>query len=848
MVPPKPWLLPDTVSCPDGCLAPDIEYLLIPPKTAGDSKLKIHLRQRIQQKSRLVAELPNYGEIYFLGSAQLARPKTGVGVVAILATYNESRFIDACLAHLVSQGVTVYLLDNESTDNTVSIAEKWLGRGLIGIERLPRYGTFQLRTQLQRKQALALELKADWFIHVDADEILESPIGDLTLAEALAAVDEAGYNAVNFQEFTFIPTVESPDHDHPEYQRTMHHYYPFARILPNGIRAWKNGPEPVNLVASGGHCASIPEMRLCPVFFVMKHYQFLSVKHAIHRYARLNYDPKELDSGMHGGYTGWRNTLSEQLFGLPHAGDLRAIDCDRALDASEPRRTHYLETSTPLSRSASILKHTFCVVVPTYNRAHLLSRALDSLLNQTYRRWQCWIIDDGSTDDSSQVIRHYVDLDKRFHSIRFPENRGGVAANELGMQIACSKTSWWTRLGSDDFFLPHKLELDAQALRLHSATFGPFMVEALNGEPEVVRNLPITARQARHQLETPGGFAASWANVAARTEALDAVKQQFGSYVSPHLHNMEDLLFNFRLSRVADWVWRGRIEGELVIAPSAEVCKAHPAAEGIEHDSSWTRNPVGATANTVQTRDDAELSYGIIAAERHSLGWSVQRPRSMHTPAADGLGEVDARRLIGKLLWSRATCNWKVAEHGDRLGQIWEIGRDTASLAGSVAELGVARGGITRLLSAMFPHKNVYAIDGFTGLVDTDPKFDLLPAKTFADIEVETTREALRECKNVILYHGIFPAVIDARLSNDRFSLVHLDTDTYQSIRAGLRFFVPRLVRGGMIFIDDYGWDKAPGVQRAVDEMLPEWPDLSLCRTTPVQALLQAGSTLRESI
>src|SRR4029453_2677086 len=54
-------------------------------------------------------------------------------VVAILATYNEERFIEACLAHLAANGVEADLCDNDSTDRRVEIATSFLGRGLRGI-------------------------------------------------------------------------------------------------------------------------------------------------------------------------------------------------------------------------------------------------------------------------------------------------------------------------------------------------------------------------------------------------------------------------------------------------------------------------------------------------------------------------------------------------------------------------------------------------------------------------------------------------------------------------------------------------------------------------------------------
>src|SRR5438034_5426443 len=119
-------------------------------------------------------------------------------VVALLATYNEERFVGACVAHLVGQGMDVYLIDNGSTDRTLEIAEQRLGRGLIGIEHLPREGVYSWRPILERKAELAATLGADWFVHVDADEFRVPLSSRTTLAGALEEVDREGYNAVNF--------------------------------------------------------------------------------------------------------------------------------------------------------------------------------------------------------------------------------------------------------------------------------------------------------------------------------------------------------------------------------------------------------------------------------------------------------------------------------------------------------------------------------------------------------------------------------------------------------------------------------------------------------------------------
>ena len=74
-------------------------------------------------------------------------------VVALLAAYNEERFIGKCLEHLIGQGIEAYLMDNSSTDGTVEVAQNYLDRGLIGIENVPRPdGLHKLQVQLQKVQ------------------------------------------------------------------------------------------------------------------------------------------------------------------------------------------------------------------------------------------------------------------------------------------------------------------------------------------------------------------------------------------------------------------------------------------------------------------------------------------------------------------------------------------------------------------------------------------------------------------------------------------------------------------------------------------------------------------------
>ena len=102
-------------------------------------------------------------------------------VIAIISAYNEGDIISPVISHLVENGVDVYLIDNHSTDDTVDRARTWLGKGVVAIESFPDDScpgsepacAFPWSAILRRKEQLALELQADWFIHHDADEVRE---------------------------------------------------------------------------------------------------------------------------------------------------------------------------------------------------------------------------------------------------------------------------------------------------------------------------------------------------------------------------------------------------------------------------------------------------------------------------------------------------------------------------------------------------------------------------------------------------------------------------------------------------------------------------------------------------
>lgn len=97
----------------------------------------------------------------------------------------------------------------------------------------------------------------------------------------------------------------------------------------------------------------------------------------------------------------------------------------------------------------------FSVIIPTYNRAALLDRCLQSLTEQTFSDFEVLVCDDGSTDNSGDVVHQYAD--RLNIEYLWAENWGGPAAPR-NRGIAASKGEWVCFLDSDDWWTPNKLE------------------------------------------------------------------------------------------------------------------------------------------------------------------------------------------------------------------------------------------------------------------------------------------------------------------------------------------------------------------------------------------------------
>ncbi len=96
------------------------------------------------------------------------------------------------------------------------------------------------------------------------------------------------------------------------------------------------------------------------------------------------------------------------------------------------------------------------IIIPIFNRAYCLKRTIDSVLAQSYPNWRLWAVNDGSTDETSSILKTYAKLDQRIQIVE-TVNGGVSLARNIGVQQGIAP--WIAFLDSDDEWLPEKLEI-----------------------------------------------------------------------------------------------------------------------------------------------------------------------------------------------------------------------------------------------------------------------------------------------------------------------------------------------------------------------------------------------------
>lgn len=115
------------------------------------------------------------------------------------------------------------------------------------------------------------------------------------------------------------------------------------------------------------------------------------------------------------------------------------------------------------------MKPLISVVIPTYNRSEYLAESLNSVLNQTFKDFEVIVVDDGSNDSTSVLMKYFVKIDPRVKYIVKNQNEGIAKARNLG--ISHAKGDYISVHDSDDLMLPKKLAKSIRMLKKTKADF-----------------------------------------------------------------------------------------------------------------------------------------------------------------------------------------------------------------------------------------------------------------------------------------------------------------------------------------------------------------------------------------
>ncbi len=146
------------------------------------------------------------------------------------------------------------------------------------------------------------------------------------------------------------------------------------------------------------------------------------------------------------------------------------------------------------------------IIIPTYNRAKFISRALDSVFNQTYRDFEIIVIDDGSIDNTKEILDLYKNKIKYFYQT----NRGSAAARNRGIKE--SSGIYIAFLDSDDYWVSEKLEEQVKTLDSHpnvGIVYSRMLIINNKGEKIGMKPAGVSGRNFKELLQVWGDLPTS---------------------------------------------------------------------------------------------------------------------------------------------------------------------------------------------------------------------------------------------------------------------------------------------------------------------------------------------------
>lgn len=163
-----------------------------------------------------------------------------------------------------------------------------------------------------------------------------------------------------------------------------------------------------------------------------------------------------------------------------------------------------------------------------------------------------------------------------------------------------------------------------------------------------------------------------------------------------------------------------------------------------------------------------------------------------------------------------------------RCYELWKLTEQVSKFKhGSIIEIGVWRGGtgalIARQAKKLGIEDPVFLCDTFSGVVKSGPNDSFYKGGEHSDTSREITEELIFDTMgldNVKILHGIFPDETAHIVDNIKFRLCHIDVDVYNSARDIVDWIWEKMIPGGLLIYDDYGFVSCDGITKYVNEQM----------------------------
>ena len=132
------------------------------------------------------------------------------------------------------------------------------------------------------------------------------------------------------------------------------------------------------------------------------------------------------------------------------------------------------------------------IITPSYNSERYIAHTINSILFQSFQDWELLIIDDCSTDRTTEIVNEYCTDDPRINLISLSENSGAAVARNKGIEAATGR--FIAFLDSDDAWLPHKLEQQLKFMQANNYSFTFTAYQKVNNNGEVIGELGVSKK------------------------------------------------------------------------------------------------------------------------------------------------------------------------------------------------------------------------------------------------------------------------------------------------------------------------------------------------------------------